>query len=57
MNTENCPEVKGFNRRGFYRMKQFYETYKENEFVNIVINKIYGGKGILPKTLYKRKIL
>lgn len=24
--AENCPEVKGFNRRGLYRMKQFYET-------------------------------
>ncbi|MGV3588168.1 MAG: DUF1016 N-terminal domain-containing protein, partial [Adhaeribacter sp.] len=21
------PELKGFNRRGLYRMKQFYETY------------------------------
>ena len=25
------PSLKGFNRRGIYRMKQFYETYK-NEF-------------------------
>lgn len=23
--------VKGFNRRGLYRMKQFYETYKDDE--------------------------
>ena len=21
------PDIKGFNRRGLYRMKQFYETY------------------------------
>lgn len=25
---ENCPDIKGFNRRGLYRMRQFYETYK-----------------------------
>ena len=25
--SKKCPEVKGFNRRGLYRMKQFYETY------------------------------
>jgi len=24
---KNHPELKGFNRRGIYRMKQFYETY------------------------------
>ena len=27
----NYPDLKGFNRRGFYRMKQFYELYKDNE--------------------------
>ena len=25
------PGIKGFTRRGLYRMKQFYETYAENE--------------------------
>ncbi|MDR2542273.1 MAG: DUF1016 N-terminal domain-containing protein, partial [Treponema sp.] len=25
---QNYPEIKGFNRRGLYRMRQFYETYK-----------------------------
>ncbi|PQA58999.1 PDDEXK nuclease domain-containing protein [Siphonobacter curvatus] len=25
--TRNHPELKGFNRRGLYRMKQFYNTY------------------------------
>ena len=28
---EHYPELKGFNRRGFYRMKQFYETYAVQE--------------------------
>ncbi len=28
------PEIKGFNRRGLYRMKQFYETYYKIEKVS-----------------------
>lgn len=27
---QNYPNLKGFNRRGIYRMKQFYETYQDN---------------------------
>ena len=26
----NCPGIKGFTRRGLYRMRQFYDTYKVN---------------------------
>ncbi|MFI3326563.1 MAG: PDDEXK nuclease domain-containing protein [Clostridia bacterium] len=37
---ENYPEIKGFNRRGLYRMKQFYETYKDNEFVSTLLTQI-----------------
>ena len=29
--SQNYPQIKGFNRRGLYRMKQFYETYKDDE--------------------------
>ncbi|CAN5676087.1 hypothetical protein BH10BAC2_BH10BAC2_02660 [soil metagenome] len=28
------PGLKGFNRRGLYRMKQFFETYTAPEFVS-----------------------
>lgn len=28
------PELRGFNRRGLYRMKLFYETYSDPEFVS-----------------------
>jgi predicted nuclease of restriction endonuclease-like (RecB) superfamily len=38
--SANCPEIKGFNRRGLYRMKQFYETYKGNEFVSTLLTQI-----------------
>ena len=29
------PEIKGFNRRGLYRMKQFFETYSSAKFVSL----------------------
>lgn len=34
------PEIKGFNRRGLYRMKQFYETYRDDEFVSALLTQI-----------------
>ena len=36
----NYPTIKGFNRRGLYRMKQFYETYKDNKFVSTLLTQI-----------------
>lgn len=32
--------IKGFNRRGLYRMKQFYETYRDDEFVTPLVTQI-----------------
>ena len=37
---EAVPGIKGFNRRGLYRMKQFYETYKDNEIVTPLVTQI-----------------
>jgi len=34
------PGIKGFNRRGLYRMKQFYETYSGDEFVTTLLTQI-----------------
>lgn len=34
------PGLKGFNRRGLYRMKQFYEVYKDDEFVSPLVTQI-----------------
>ena len=31
------PGIKGFNRRGLYRMKQFYELYAGNEKVSTLL--------------------
>lgn len=37
---EAFPGIKGFNRRGLYRMKQFYETYANDEFVSALLTQI-----------------
>jgi len=34
------PDLKGFNRRGLYRMKQFYKTYRGNEKVSAMLTQI-----------------
>ncbi|MGX7112253.1 PDDEXK nuclease domain-containing protein [Gemella cuniculi] len=36
----NYPELKGFNRRGLYRMKQFYELYKDDEKVSPLVTQL-----------------
>lgn len=37
---KNNPELKGFNKRGLYRMIQFYETYASVEFVSPLVTQI-----------------
>ena len=38
--VKNNPTIKGFNRRGLYRMKQFYEIYKDDEIVSPLVSQI-----------------
>lgn len=38
--SEANPNLKGFNRRGLYRMKQFYETYRDDSFVSPLVTQI-----------------
>ena len=38
--AESNPTIKGFNRRGLYRMKQFYETYKDDKMVTPLVTQI-----------------
>ena len=40
----NYPELKGFNRRGLYRMKQFYELYKDNVKVSTLLTQLSWSK-------------
>jgi len=44
---ENYPEIKGFNRRGLYRMRQFFETYKDNKFVSPLVTQISWSNHLL----------
>ena len=37
---EAFPGIKGFTRFGLYRMKRFYETYKDDEFVATLLTQI-----------------
>jgi len=37
---KNAPEIKGFTRRGLYRMRQFYETYEGNEKVSALLTQL-----------------
>ena len=37
---QQFPGIKGFNRRGLYRMKQFYETYARNEKVSALLTQL-----------------
>ena len=36
----NYPELKGFNCRGLYRMKQFYELYSDDEKVSTLLTQL-----------------
>ena len=38
--STNYPELKGFNRRGLYRMKQFYEMYSDDEKVSTLLTQL-----------------
>ncbi len=41
------PGIKGFNRRGLYRMKKFYETYAQDEFVSTLLTQISWSNHLL----------
>jgi predicted nuclease of restriction endonuclease-like (RecB) superfamily len=38
--SQKAPELKEFNRRGLYRMRQFYETYKGDAIVSPVVTQL-----------------
>ena len=38
--AKSNPTIKGFNRRGLYRMKQFYETYRDDDIVTPLVTQI-----------------
>ena len=38
--AENYPEIKGFNRRGLYRMRQFYELYAKTKIMSTLLTQL-----------------
>ena len=38
--NETYPDIRGFTRRGLYRMKQFFETYRDNQNVSTLLTQI-----------------
>lgn len=40
--AQNYPELKGFTRRGLYRMRQFYELYGEDQKVSPSVTQFLG---------------
>ena len=38
--AQNYPELKGFTRRGLYRMRQFYEFYRNDEKVSPLVTQL-----------------
>lgn len=49
------PNIKGFNRRGLYRMKQFYEAYRGDEFVSPLVTQISWTNHLLILSGCKRR--
>ena len=37
---QNHSELRGFNRRGLYRMRQFYEIYKDDQIVSALLTQL-----------------
>ena len=44
---QKYPGIKGFTRRGLYRMKQFYELYAENEKVSTLLTQLSWSNHLL----------
>ena len=45
--TTAFPGIKGYNRRGLYRMRQFYELYKDDAFVSTLLTQISWSQHLL----------
>ena len=51
VSQKNNPELKGFNKRGLYRMIQFYETYTSVEIVSPVAQQLQNNENKETKTV------
>ena len=53
--STNYPELKGFNRRELYRMKQFYELYSDDEKVSTLLTQLSWSNHLKIMSGSKRK--
>ena len=44
---QSHPDLRGFNRRGLYRMRQFYETYKDDQIVSALLTQLSWANHLL----------
>ena len=44
---QNHSELKGFNRRGLYRMRQFFEIYKDDQIVSALLTQLSWANHLL----------
>ena len=47
------PTMKGFNKRGIYRMRQFYETYKDYPIVSPLVTQISRTNNLMILSMTK----
>ena len=43
----NHPDLRGFNKRGLYRMRQFYEIYKDDQIVSALLTQLTWANHLL----------
>jgi len=44
---QNHPELRGFNKRGLYRMRQFFEIYKDDKIVSALLTQLSWANHLL----------
>ncbi len=45
--SQNAPEIKGFSNKNLWRMKQFYETYNDNEKLAPLVRELPWSQNII----------
>lgn len=53
--SKAAPSIKGFNKRGLYRMCRFYETYRDDEIVSPLVTQLSWTNHLLIMSKAKTK--
>ena len=52
--SQQHPEIKGFTRRNLFRMRQFYETYRHEENVSLLVRQVPWTQNLIILSQSKR---